>query len=134
MLVLLSQSASRDTVLESVANTLQESKQCCMALILDDDTLLQKSHGKYILVLRVFDTSHPDSAEPFGSLFLIFKKHTTSFRKVSLQDLKQSGDNIIATGYCLYSSTLWFALAQGFCLNLFSYDADIGEFILTNPK
>lgn len=44
------------------------------------------------------------------------------------------GSSLVAAGYCLYSSSVFFCLTLGSGVNIFTLDRQIGEFVLTNPK
>ena len=46
----------------------------------------------------------------------------------------QSGENLVAAGYCLYSSSTFFCLTIGTGVNIFTLDRSLGEFILTYPN
>lgn len=44
------------------------------------------------------------------------------------------GTSLVAAGYCLYSSSVFFCLTLGAGVNIFTLDRQIGEFILTYPN
>jgi fructose-1,6-bisphosphatase I len=46
----------------------------------------------------------------------------------------QPGANLVAAGYCMYSSSCMMVLTTGHGVNGFTLDPQIGEFILTNPN
>lgn len=48
-----------------------------------------------------------------------------------MTDTLQPGKNLIAAGYCLYSSSCFFCLTLGNGVNIFTLDRQIGEFVLT---
>lgn len=50
-----------------------------------------------------------------------------------LVDTLRPGSSLVAAGYCLYSSSVFFALTLGNGCNIFTYDRNIGEFVLTYP-
>eukprot|EP00908_Phaeocystis_cordata_P009722 Transcript_20515.p1 GENE.Transcript_20515~~Transcript_20515.p1 ORF type:complete len:385 (-),score=108.46 Transcript_20515:248-1402(-) len=46
----------------------------------------------------------------------------------------QPGTSLVASGYCLYSSSTFFALTLGAGVQIFTLDTQIGEFVLTHPN
>ncbi|XP_058191860.1 fructose-1,6-bisphosphatase, cytosolic-like isoform X2 [Rhododendron vialii] len=51
----------------------------------------------------------------------------------TLDDVLQSGKNMLAAGYCIYGSSCMLVLSTGNGVNGFTLDPSIGEFILTHP-
>lgn len=45
-----------------------------------------------------------------------------------------AGTSLIASGYCLYSSSTFLALTLGAGVQIFTLDTTIGEFVLTHPN
>ena len=73
-----------------------------------------------------------------GTIFGIFQ-HTAECAldekdDLCIADVLQPGKNLVAAGYCLYSSatTLVFTLGKG--THGFTLDESIGEFVLTHPN
>lgn len=50
-----------------------------------------------------------------------------------LMSTLQPGENLVAAGYCLYSSATHLVFTLGAGVNGFTYDPMIGEFVLTHP-
>jgi len=46
----------------------------------------------------------------------------------------QPGSSLVASGYCLYSSSTFFCLTLGAGVQIFTLDTQIGEFVLTHPN
>ena len=46
----------------------------------------------------------------------------------------QPGSSLVCSGYCLYSSSTFFALTLGAGVQMFTLDTMIGEFVLTRPN
>lgn len=69
-----------------------------------------------------------------GSIFCIYKKSSTSFRKVTKNDFLHSGEGIAAAGYAMYGQTINLVYCAGFRVNGYTYDPEINEFVLTHPK
>ncbi|CAL5376161.1 unnamed protein product [Camellia sinensis] len=51
----------------------------------------------------------------------------------TLDDVLQSGKNLLAAGYCMCGSSCMLVLSTGNGVNGFTLDPSIGEFILTHP-
>lgn len=51
-----------------------------------------------------------------------------------MRDTLQAGNNLVAAGYCLYSSATTLVITFGNGVNGFTLDENIGEFILTHPE
>ena len=58
--------------------------------------------------------------------------HTQRMTKCLMSTL-QPGTNLVAAGYCLYSSATHLVFTLGSGVNGFTYDPMIGEFVLTHP-
>lgn len=67
-----------------------------------------------------------------GSIFAIYKKNTDG--KPTIQDVLQTGDNLVAAGYALYGSATMMVLSIGHGVNGFMLDPSIGEFVLTDQN
>jgi fructose-1,6-bisphosphatase I len=100
----------------------------------------QGSH-KYIAVFDPLDgSSNIDAGIPVGTIFGIFQHSeecsmdSTTISKNCKEDILQPGHNLVAAGYCLYSSatTLVFTLGDG--THGFTLDESLGEFVLTHPN
>ena len=100
---------------------------------------------RYVAVFDPLDgSSNVDAGIPTGTIFGIFEN---SERAVILDDQSeaeksqamclagtlQPGTNLVAAGYCLYSSSVFFCLTIGNGVNIFTLDREIGEFVLTHP-
>ena len=72
-------------------------------------SISEENRGKYLIIFRALDTDDEqvvhNNCNPASSMFLVYKKQTTNFKAVFENDLKQSGDMIIASGYCLYGQS-----------------------------
>jgi fructose-1,6-bisphosphatase I len=105
--------------------------------------------GGYVAVFDPLDgSSNIDAGIPVGTIFGIFSSDEecpmadgvqddwdgSDAERRCLQSTLQPGRNLVAAGYCLYSSstTLVFTLGSG--VHGFTLDETIGEFILTQPN
>lgn len=110
--------------------------------VFSNDIILESSAG-YTAVFDPLDgSSNIDAGIPVGTIFGIFDQaeceldfETTAeeLEKQCLQNTLQPGENLVAAGYCLYSSATFFVFTLGNgCLG-FTLDENIGEFVLTHP-
>ena len=115
--------------------------------------------GRYTAVFDPLDgSSNVDAGIPTGTIFGIFEDNaeciipeeacTEDFNEptppddceiseVSQQCLTatlQPGTSLVASGYCLYSSSCFFALTLGAGVQIFALDSMIGEFVLTHAN
>jgi fructose-1,6-bisphosphatase I len=93
--------------------------------------------ASYIAVFDPLDgSSNIDAGIPVGTIFGIFQQSHENQVDESLMhnDVLQPGKNLVAAGYCLYSSatTLVFTLGDG--THGFTLDESLGEFVLTHPN
>jgi len=107
--------------------------------------LVEESYdSKYVAVFDPLDgSSNIDAAISTGTIFGIFEEQeeclvdpeapiTEQQMNCLLQTL-QSGKNLVASGYCMYSSSTIFVLTLGDGVHGFTLDTQIGEFVLTHP-
>ncbi|CAB9526520.1 Fructose-1,6-bisphosphatase class 1 [Seminavis robusta] len=95
------------------------------------------SGKSYIAVFDPLDGSaNLDSGIPVGTIFGIFRHGTECQldRQLCLEDVLQPGRNLVAAGYCLYSSATTLVMTLGDGTHGFTLDETIGEFVLTHPS
>lgn len=102
--------------------------------------------GNYVAVFDPLDgSSNIDAGIATGTIFGIFAENATCLTsdwesKIDqselncLQNTMQPGANLVASGYCMYSSSCMMVLTTGNGVNGFTLDPQIGEFVLTNPN
>ena len=103
-------------------------------------------HGNYVAVFDPLDgSSNVDVGIPVGTIFGIFRGNDecivdedevldlTEQERRCLQNTLQPGTNLVAAGYCLYSSSTVLVLTLGDGVHGFTLDDNIGEFVLTHP-
>jgi fructose-1,6-bisphosphatase I len=100
---------------------------------------LVDASASYIAVFDPLDgSSNIDAGIPVGTIFGIFRHGEEcaidDVNDMCLEDVLQPGKNLVAAGYCLYSSatTLVFTLGDG--THGFTLDESLGEFVLTHPS
>lgn len=102
--------------------------------------------GNYVAVFDPLDgSSNIDAGIATGTIFGIFVQNTGCLAsdwesKIDEQELTclyntmQPGSNLVAAGYCMYSSSCMMVLTTGNGVNGFTLDPQIGEFVMTNPN
>lgn len=100
--------------------------------------------GNYVAVFDPLDgSSNIDAGIATGTIFGIFAQNSgclaqdweTSIDEQALNCLyntMQPGANLVAAGYCMYSSSCMMVLTTGDGVNGFTLDPQIGEFVLTH--
>jgi len=100
---------------------------------------------KYVTVFDPLDgSSNVDANIPTGTIFGVYEE-TESMENCMVGDSNtvdstcvfntlQPGSALVASGYCLYSSSCMFVFTVGNGVNGFTYDRSIGEFVLTHPN
>ncbi|XP_062005235.1 fructose-1,6-bisphosphatase, chloroplastic [Rosa rugosa] len=102
--------------------------------------------GNYIVVFDPLDgSSNIDAAVSTGSIFGIYSPNDECLADIDDETLDsaaqkcivnvcQPGSNLLAAGYCMYSSSVIFVLTVGQGVYAFSLDPMYGEFVLTQEK
>lgn len=131
---------------EVLKNALRFSgKMGIMASEEEDKPVLvdELTSGSYIAVFDPLDgSSNIDAAIATGTIFGIFEDTAECLSqdwedKIEERELQcmygtmQPGKNLVASGYCLYSSACILVLTFGNGVHVFTLDPSIGEFILT---
>merc|ERR1719399_1259518 len=114
----------------------------------DAPVLIEEAYnGKYVAVFDPLDgSSNIDAAISTGTIFGIFKEepdegcaiedfdNMDEDAKQCLLKTLQPGRALVASGYCMYSSSTILVLTMGNGVNGFTLDPNIGEFVLTHPN
>lgn len=110
--------------------------------VFSNDIIIESS-GRYTAVFDPLDgSSNIDAGIPVGTIFGIFDQaeceldYNLSLEQqeaTCLRNTLQQGKNLVAAGYCLYSSATSFVFTLGNGVWGFTYDERIGEFVLTHP-
>ncbi|KAL1359692.1 hypothetical protein HN51_005018 [Arachis hypogaea] len=105
--------------------------------------------GNYIVVFDPLDgSSNIDAAVSTGSIFGIYSPNDECLADVGDEDdptldkaeqrcivnVCQPGSNLLAAGYCMYSSSIIFVLTIGKGVFVFTLDPLYGEFVLTQEN
>ncbi|CAL4938687.1 unnamed protein product [Urochloa decumbens] len=101
----------------------------------------QSYSGNYIVVFDPLDgSSNIDAAVSTGSIFGIYAPNDECIPDVDdngnrcIVSVCQPGSNLLAAGYCMYSSSVIFVLTVGTGVYVFTLDPMYGEFVLTQEK
>lgn len=111
------------------------------------DSVILDNTGRYVAVFDPLDgSSNVDAGIPVGTIFGIFEQSECDIEEgidfsdgidadeeKCLADTLQPGNNLVAAGYCLYSSATSFVFTIGSGVYGFTLDERIGEFVLTHP-
>lgn len=90
--------------------------------------------GKYILLFDPLDgSSNIDYNTSIGTIFSIYRRKSET-GPGTLQDCLQSGRNLVAAGYMLYSVSTMLVYTAGSGVHGFTLDPSIGEFLLSHPN
>jgi len=114
----------------------------------DEPVLVEEAYsGKYVAVFDPLDgSSNIDAAISTGTIFGIFEEGDPNECTIAndgdldaqavkcLVDTLQPGRKLVASGYCMYSSSTILVLTMGNGVNGFTLDPNIGEFVLTHPN
>eukprot|EP01041_Mallomonas_annulata_P000797 gene797-1547_t len=114
------------------------------------DVIIENSNDKFVAVFDPLDgSSNVDAGIPTGTIFGIFDNveadecpidfdddATSEERQMALciAGTLQPGKNLVAAGYCLYSSSCFLCLTVGNGVNIFTLDKSIGEFVLSHEN
>ncbi|CAA2986516.1 fructose-1,6-bisphosphatase, chloroplastic [Olea europaea subsp. europaea] len=103
--------------------------------------------GNYIVVFDPLDgSSNIDAAVSTGSIFGIYSPNDECLADIddvaTLDNMEQRcvvnvcqpGNNLLAAGYCMYSSSVIFVITLGNGVYAFTLDPMFGEFVLTQEK
>ncbi|XP_027349348.1 fructose-1,6-bisphosphatase, chloroplastic [Abrus precatorius] len=103
--------------------------------------------GNYIVVFDPLDgSSNIDAAVSTGSIFGIYSPNDECLADIGddptldkaeqrcIVNVCQPGSNLLAAGYCMYSSSIIFVLTLGQGVFVFTLDPMYGEFVLTQEN
>lgn len=137
---------------EVFSNCLRSSGRTGIIASEEEDTpvAVEESYsGNYIVVFDPLDgSSNIDAAVSTGSIFGIYSPNDECFVDTENDDTDQlsteqqrcivnvcqPGSNLLAAGYCMYSSSVIFVLTIGKGVFAFTLDPMYGEFVLTQEE
>jgi len=102
--------------------------------------LIVEETDKYVVVFDPLDgSSNVDAGIPTGTIIGIYEHDENCIVEGDenidncLANCLQAGTNLVASAYCLYSSSTFLVLTLGNGVYMFTLDENIGEFILAKP-
>jgi len=128
--------------LDVVANSayqisFRRSNTVCL-MVSEEDTeaiFVKDCKGHYLAVFDPLDgSSNIDANVSIGSIFGIYKLKKEDPNAVSIEDVLQPGNQLVASGYAMYGSATMIVLTTGNGVNGFTLDPTSGEFVLTHPN
>jgi fructose-1,6-bisphosphatase I len=100
-----------------------------------DPIVVTDASGHYAAVFDPLDgSSNIDANVSIGTIFGIYRTHSSEKLEANLQDVLQPGKNMVAAGYCMYGSATIMVLTTGNGVNGFTLDPSTGEFVLTHSN
>jgi fructose-1,6-bisphosphatase I len=91
--------------------------------------------GKYVVLYDPLDGSaNIDVNVSIGTIFSVHKRLSDEGTPGTLQDCLQSGRSQVASGYIIYGSSTMMVYTTGQGVHGFTYDPNIGEFLLSHPN
>lgn len=106
--------------------------------------LIVEETEKYVVVFDPLDgSSNVDAGIPTGTIIGIYDHDENCLvegvedpdtEEQCLANTLQAGTNLVASAYCLYSSSTFFVLTLGNGVYMFTLDEEIGEFVLSKPN
>lgn len=98
----------------------------------DEPVLLEGGGGKYVVVFDPLDgSSNIDASIPTGTIFGVYLADPS---KTPMENALQPGRNLLAAGYCLYSSAAVMVVSLGAGTHVFQLDKGYGEFVLSRQR
>ncbi len=125
---------------EQFINALKHGGQCAALASEENEDLIifgnkYSMEGKYVVAFDPIDgSSNIEVNVPIGTIFAIYKRLSTVGGSGSLDDLLQSGNKLVASGYVMYGSSTMLVYTTGNGVNGFTYDATVGLFFLSHPN
>lgn len=114
--------------IHSVASEEEDEPRCCSDIMGDNAF----SVGDYIAVFDPLDGSkNIDSSLPVGSIFGIYRAQS-GVPVNGTKSFLQTGRNLVASGYCLFSATTVLVVTLGSGVDGFTLDPDVGQFLHTH--
>ncbi len=90
--------------------------------------------GKYVVLYDPLDgSSNIDVNVSIGTIFSVHKRLSDEGTPGTLADCLQSGRTQVASGYIIYGSSTMMVYTTGQGVHGFTYDPNIGEFLLSHP-
>lgn len=111
--------------------------EVCGIISEEDDDIIYTGNNKakYVVAMDPLDgSSNIDVNVSIGTIFSIYRRISPIGEPPILEDFLQGGEEQVAAGYILYGSSTILVYTTGNGVAGFTYDASLGEFILSHPK
>ena len=115
---------------------LKNGGEVCAIVSEEDEDMIYtgNNRGKYIVAIDPLDgSSNIDVNVSIGTIFSIYRRVTPIGSEPTMADVLQGGRRQVAAGYVLYGSSTIMVYTTGHSANGFTYDASLGEYILSHP-
>ena len=100
-----------------------------------DSMSILNINGKYIVAIDPLDgSSNIDVNVSIGTIFSVYKRLSNIGEPVTIEDCLQCGTEQVAAGYILYGSSTMLVYTTGQGVNGFTYEATLGEYVLSHPN
>jgi fructose-1,6-bisphosphatase I len=100
-----------------------------------DSMSILNINGKYIVAIDPLDgSSNIDVNVSIGTIFSVYKRLSNIGEPVTIEDCLQCGTEQVAAGYILYGSSTMLVFTTGQGVNGFTYEATLGEYLLSHPN
>ncbi|GAB3954306.1 class 1 fructose-bisphosphatase [Spirosoma harenae] len=127
--------------LDMIANirfsrALKNGGEACAIISEEEEDIIYtgNNNGKYVVAIDPLDgSSNIDVNVSIGTIFSIYRRITPIGSEPTLDDFLQGGRRQVAAGYILYGSSTIMVYTTGHSVNGFTYDASLGEYILSHP-
>ena len=127
--------------LDMIANirfsrALKNGGEACAIISEEEEEIIYtgNNHAKYVVAMDPLDgSSNIDVNVSIGTIFSIYRRVTPIGTQPTMEDFLQGGRRQVAAGYILYGSSTILVYSTGHNANGFTYDASLGEFILSHP-
>ena len=124
-----------DVIGDEIFINTMESSNCVKILVSEeqeDMIVFEHNTGNYAVCCDPIDgSSNLDAGVSVGTIVSLFKLQPGSTGKV--EDVLRPGTEMVAACYAMYGASTHLVLTMGDCVNGFTLDTNLGEFILTEP-
>jgi len=123
---------------ERFIEALKASGECCAIASEENEKIISFQNefsemGKYVVAIDPIDgSSNIEVNVSIGTVFSIYRRKT-EIGGGRLEDMLQSGVNLVAAGYIIYGSSTMLVFSTGRGVNGFTLDPGVGIFCLTHP-
>ncbi|MFD1142015.1 class 1 fructose-bisphosphatase [Larkinella insperata] len=117
------------------SRALKNGGEVCAIISEEEEEIILtgNNNAKYVVAIDPLDGStNIDVNVSIGTIFSIYRRVTPIGSEPTVEDFLQGGHEQVAAGYILYGSSTILVYTTGHSVNGFTYDASLGEFILSH--